>query len=43
MYVVDTAIHCGEEMAGGDIDLAVYNSSFEGRTSWHRENEIGLF
>jgi len=42
MYVVDTEIHCGEEMAG-DNDLADCNSSFEGRTSWHRENEIELF
>jgi hypothetical protein len=25
-----------------DNDLAVYSSSFEGRTSWHRENEIEL-
>ena len=27
----------------GNNHLAVCNSSFAGRTSWHRKNEIGLF
>jgi len=42
MYVVDAATHFGEGMAG-DNDLSLCSSSFEGRTSWHRENEIELF
>jgi hypothetical protein len=43
MYVVDTAIQCDKEIGGGgDNDPGVCMSSFDGRTSWHRENKIEL-